>query len=856
MKIANAATVLGWLLVASLVACESGGGSADVVPDTGTDVSPGGDLELADDDGNQDVATSTDGSPGMDVSEAQRSEPTLPAQPCGELACTGTKCAPFGQALALGRDHSCVITESSHVCCWGSSEYGQAGDGSAARVKRRAERVPGLEGVVGISAGENHTCAIVGEAREVWCWGLLDAATSQYLSAEERAPPGYTRGRARVERRVPAEPPVGATRPSHQSPGTKGISRLSCGSAYCCATTDDSGAMCFGLGAGISPTSSQSPHQVPLLLQAVQLSSRALVTYGLMPDGGVVFVRLVDGGTFESLPVVGLPSMRSVAAGETHACALTTDGAEIWCWKHAQRGLLSETSGPIGIVGVRHSGLNAGRLTQEVLVGCLVDAGNHLRCWRPGFGDDGPESAKDSPLWPLVAIDSPPVHLLTSGLWHTCVITDTGAVMCLGMSEWGQAGLAFPREMGPTQVASAFHPLDALRALTPNASIRTVIGTYRNSTILYDVGMVSWGGALAHHSLLPTAFGSYYWRSGYAVVPVRGGDGVAEATVGDDRVSDISDWSTGGFLPFFAWPSGGIFAGGSGELPNNAIADVLQTPVPTDVAQVTVGHDHICFHHKPGHVSCRGINSHGQCGVPPSDVDLVKTEQPIPDLIAPLALAAGARHTCALASDGRVLCWGDNTYLQLGHPTAPEQTYVPVEVDLPWPAVGLVAGGWHSCAWSEDRELWCWGADAHGESSAVDPTEDAPTTRLPAPTLDWAPTHVTAGHGFTCAVDSEGQGWCWGANGYAQLGTGDQIASGIPRKVDIPNPLVGLDAGYHHACAWDVEDEVYCWGRAAEGQLGLGYPWFPTLVSVEGMAVPEGTEPWEPEGPWPAPPAQ
>jgi hypothetical protein len=34
------------------------------------------------------------------------------------------------QALEFGNDHSCVLTESSGVKCWGLNESGQIGDGT------------------------------------------------------------------------------------------------------------------------------------------------------------------------------------------------------------------------------------------------------------------------------------------------------------------------------------------------------------------------------------------------------------------------------------------------------------------------------------------------------------------------------------------------------------------------------------------------------------------------------------------------------------------------------------------------------------------------------------------------------
>jgi alpha-tubulin suppressor-like RCC1 family protein len=44
-----------------------------------------------------------------------------------------------------------------------------------------------------------------------------------------------------------------------------------------------------------------------------------------------------------------------------------------------------------------------------------------------------------------------------------------------------------------------------------------------------------------------------------------------------------------------------------------------------------------------------------------------------------LAVSAGVEHACAITSDGRILCWGHNTYGQLGDGTQ-TSSLVPVSV--------------------------------------------------------------------------------------------------------------------------------------------------------------------------------
>jgi alpha-tubulin suppressor-like RCC1 family protein len=75
------------------------------------------------------------------------------------------------QALAVGFSHSCALTESGGVRCWGSNGYGQLGDGS--HTDRHAPTGEVITGVAAIAAGTWHTCALL-RSGAVRCWGRND----------------------------------------------------------------------------------------------------------------------------------------------------------------------------------------------------------------------------------------------------------------------------------------------------------------------------------------------------------------------------------------------------------------------------------------------------------------------------------------------------------------------------------------------------------------------------------------------------------------------------------------------------------------------------------------------------------
>ena len=91
------------------------------------------------------------------------------------------------------------------------------------------------------------------------------------------------------------------------------------------------------------------------------------------------------------------------------------------------------------------------------------------------------------------------------------------------------------------------------------------------------------------------------------------------------------------------------------------------------------------------------------------------------------------------------------------------------------------------------------------------------------------PTQIATGSLFACALGSAGAAYCWGANGNGQLGNG---ASGItynplPVAVTTSGVLSGktltqVSAGSGSTCALDTTGTAYCWGANGNGQLGNG----------------------------------
>jgi hypothetical protein len=75
------------------------------------------------------------------------------------------------EAITTGTSHACALLADDTVSCWGSNGDGALGDGTTTTPSiATPATVPGLTNVAAISAGGYHTCAL-SKTGEVWCWG-------------------------------------------------------------------------------------------------------------------------------------------------------------------------------------------------------------------------------------------------------------------------------------------------------------------------------------------------------------------------------------------------------------------------------------------------------------------------------------------------------------------------------------------------------------------------------------------------------------------------------------------------------------------------------------------------------------
>lgn len=95
--------------------------------------------------------------------------------------------------LALGGAHTCALLDTGRVWCWGSANHGKLGTGHYHLDSPVPAQVPGLEDVVEIESRHMHTCAVTATG-QVYCWGLNYYGQIGDGTAQDQAQPTLVTG--------------------------------------------------------------------------------------------------------------------------------------------------------------------------------------------------------------------------------------------------------------------------------------------------------------------------------------------------------------------------------------------------------------------------------------------------------------------------------------------------------------------------------------------------------------------------------------------------------------------------------------------------------------------------------------
>jgi alpha-tubulin suppressor-like RCC1 family protein len=185
------------------------------------------------------------------------------------------------------------------------------------------------------------------------------------------------------------------------------------------------------------------------------------------------------------------------------------------------------------------------------------------------------------------------------------------------------------------------------------------------------------------------------------------------------------------------------------------------------------------------------------------------------------SVSAGTYHSCGVTTSGDAYCWGYNYYGQLGTGSANTIYFsVPQQVTGGHTFQSVALGDFYSCGVTSDGNGYCWGNNGYGNFGTGGYDYIQPTPVPAAGTLELR--SLRSAGATTCGLTTAGQAYCFGLNANGQLGTGSYSSSPTPQPVSGGHTFQSLDTGWYHTCGATTEGEAYCWGYNWDGELGDG----------------------------------
>lgn len=639
--------------------------------------------------------------------------------------------------IAAGQYHTCAIVKDGMIKCWGTNGVGQLGNGTKVNstIPIATSNSAGL-GSIAISAGANHTCAVLSNYT-VQCWGYNNDGQQGASSNQNNLTPIIV-------------------------DGLKNIKDLALGDAFTCALDYIGHVQCLGgngygqLGINSNSTKVTTPTHVSNLggyafqiaagrrhaCAAIEDKLHTVKCWGQDDNGqlaidpksaslkkgtdylGGSFVFLtypstvVSGGALDLCKNYAPPSTNPGQC-QQYLCDNSTGKAKLFA---ASQGQPCNDGNPLTVgetcsYGSCAGGAASGTQTtngttpftafaKSVSVGahhtCIITNDYKVLCWgsnsqgQLGNNNYGAINPQPSPVQLGAQIPTS----VSADYYHTCATLNTGFVKCWGSNDDGQLGNS--GGPGPVTVTS----------ITNAKSV--VVGLSHSCAVLTTGKVYCWGNNKSGQ------LGNNTYTKSITPVEVK-------------NISTATDIALGLYYSCALLQDGSIKCWGdnkSGQLGNNSTTN-SPTPVGTLITQkatsLAVGDTHSCATMADKTVQCWGGNNYKQQG-PQAGNSLTPTT--IVDLKNISGVALGAGHTCALDNTTptapKMMCLGANNKGQLGIGYgSTTNVSKPTPVQITGNVISIAAGQDHSCALILDQTLGvqalkCWGSDDNGELG-IDP---------------------------------------------------------------------------------------------------------------------------------------
>lgn len=394
----------------------------------------------------------------------------------------------------------------------------------------------------------------------------------------------------------------------------------------------------------------------------------------------------------------------SISAGGRNTCGITVDNVMV-CWGYNGEGQLGigqppAGSGPVFAQPVPTAATGNLTFRQSVLNlyhGCAITLSSIAYCW--GVNQDGRLgtnnlTAANAPTRVVTAVS---FRMMAASRNHTCGLSISDRVYCWGYAGEGQIGDGIMFRP-PLSRDSVLIPTEVLPDDSTTRYQQVVAGGQHAcavTTPMQGSKILCWG--LNNFGQLGNG------RTGRDSIPTP----VAVSVAFPGKALDVTTFMAGSpVAPTIAAgydhtcaldPVGLAFCWGSnakGQLGTAALGagPGVISSIPIDVAggmsfvAITAGEAHTCGLTFGGQIWCWGSNERGQLGNSTLGAGGPASMSPTPVQVSAqglvfMAVSAGDQHTCALTTDNRALCWGDNQYGQLGdnreHETPLTPTFLP-----------------------------------------------------------------------------------------------------------------------------------------------------------------------------------